>query len=361
MLETKLVKRLAVFSIDVSFEVGDEVLALVGPSGSGKSMSLKMLAGIERPDSGLIRLNGQTLLDTDAGIDLPPQHRRFGYVPQQYALFPHLSALDNVAFPLRNGLAWRASEARGRAAALLAEVGLAERGEAKPNRLSGGQQQRVALARALALEPRLLLLDEPFAALDALVRAELREQFRDVQRRAGVPALFVTHDLEEATTVASRLAIVIDGTLQQVGPTRQVIERPVNRRVAELVQSRNILAGRVSRDGEGWTLQTAIGAIPVRTDGLREGEAVDLVIRPDNPRIIRPDRPFDAASAFWTVDGRVIELTDHGLRYSVAVAIGSGRLDLTFTPSTVQRHGLVAGKELSLGIATDELHVMRPS
>ncbi len=201
MLDLRILKQLDGFTLDVAFSADAPVVALLGPSGSGKTLTLRAVAGALRPDAGRITLNGDVLFDSERGIDLPPQHRGVGYVPQEYALFPHLDVAANVAFGLRRS---SASDRREQVAAMLDAVGLDGLEQRRPRELSGGQRQRVALARALVLRPRILLLDEPFAALDATIRASVRAQLRELQRLLRFRALLVTHDpddLELATQV----------------------------------------------------------------------------------------------------------------------------------------------------------------
>ena len=201
MLEVRVSKRFAGFALDAAFTAHAPITALLGPSGSGKTLTLRAIAGALRPDAGLIALDGEPLFDADRGIDLPPQARRVGYVPQQYALFPHLDVGANVGFGLRH----RGSpESRRRIAELLDLVGLPGLERRRPRELSGGQQQRVALARALILSPRILLLDEPFASLDAPIRAEVRTGLLELQRRLGFRVLLVSHDPEDAETLAGQ-------------------------------------------------------------------------------------------------------------------------------------------------------------
>src|SRR5437764_8118427 len=191
MVELRIVKRLSGFTLDVDVASEAKVIALLGPSGSGKTLTLRSVAGAMRPDEGRIVVDGEVLYDSAQHIDLPPQRRGVGYVPQEYALFPHLDVAGNVGFGLRNGRA----AARGRGvAAMLDAVGLGGFERRRPSELSGGQRQRVALARALILQPRLLLLDEPFAALDVAIRGVMRDQLRELQRSLDFRALLVTHD-----------------------------------------------------------------------------------------------------------------------------------------------------------------------
>jgi len=190
LLEIQIVKRLAGFTLDVAFSADAPIAALLGPSGSGKTLTLRSVAGALRPDAGRIALDGEVLFDRVRGVDLPPQQRGVGYVPQEYALFPHLDVAGNVGF----GLNERRADSRRHVTNMIEVVGLTGLEHRRPDELSGGQRQRVALARALVLEPRILLLDEPFAALDGTIRSAVREQMRDLQRSLGFRALLVTHD-----------------------------------------------------------------------------------------------------------------------------------------------------------------------
>ncbi len=194
MLDVHVAKRFDGFTLDVVFTTHAPVTALMGPSGSGKSQTLRAVAGAMRPDRGRIALDGEPLFDAMLGIDVPPQAREVGYVPQNYALFPHLTVADNVAFGLKHR---KHADARNRVGEMLEMVGLTGLARRRPHELSGGQQQRVALARALILHPRILLLDEPFAALDAQIRDSLRQELAELQRRLGFRALLVTHDPED--------------------------------------------------------------------------------------------------------------------------------------------------------------------
>jgi len=202
MLDVRVVKRLSGFALDVAFGSDAAVTALLGPSGSGKSMTLRAVAGAIRPDDGRIVVDGEVLFDAARGIDLKPQARRVGYVPQQYALFPHLNVVGNVGFGLQDR---RGPDARRRIAELLELVGLTGLERRRPHQLSGGQQQRVALARALVVRPRILLLDEPFAALDATLREPLRASLLELQATLVFRVLLVTHDPADAALAGQRL------------------------------------------------------------------------------------------------------------------------------------------------------------
>jgi molybdate transport system ATP-binding protein len=213
MVELRIVKHLDGFTLDVAFSAEAPMVALLGPSGSGKTLTLRAVAGAMRPDAGRITLDGDVLFDSDHGVDLPPQRRGVGYVPQEYALFPHLDVAGNVGF----GLRVTGREKRRQISDMLEAVGLYGLERRRPRQLSGGQRQRVAVARALILRPRILLLDEPFAALDATIRASVREQLRELQIALGFRALLVTHDPEDLSLASQVFRYqngrVIDGQL----------------------------------------------------------------------------------------------------------------------------------------------------
>ncbi len=254
VLRADLVRTLAGFSLAARFEVGCEVLVLFGPSGSGKSLTLQAIAGVDRPDGGSIVLDidgdETVLFDSGAGIDVKPQLRRIGYVPQSLALFPHLTVEENITYGLRGHSKSARREAARR---LLALMRLSDLPDRLPGQLSGGQRQRVALARALAVEPRLLLLDEPFTALDGPTRRALRHEVRRLHEERGVPVLLVTHDTDEAFALADRIAVIDAGRVLQIDDRDGVFGRPLSRRVAELVGVENILPGVVRSAGSSGT------------------------------------------------------------------------------------------------------------
>ncbi|HEV7534344.1 MAG TPA: ABC transporter ATP-binding protein, partial [Acidimicrobiia bacterium] len=246
-LRARVRARLGTLELDVELEVPPgRVVGLLGPNGAGKTTLLRILAGLLVPDEGRVVLDGRVLDDSATGVHVPAEARPVGVVFQNYVLFPHLSALENVAFGLRSRGVPKA-EARTRAAEWLDRVGLAEFSSNKPKQLSGGQAQRVALARALATEPRLLLLDEPLAALDASTRLETRRELRRQLDGYDGVRILVTHDPMEAIALAERLIVLEAGHISQSGTPRDISERPRSRYVADLVGV-NLFQGRAAGD-----------------------------------------------------------------------------------------------------------------
>lgn len=269
----------AVADVSLTIQPG-ELFALLGASGSGKTTLLRLIAGLDRPDAGTIRVAGADMTDA------PPYERPVNTVFQSYALFPHMSVRGNIAFGLKQeGL--KRSEIEARVAEMLDLVQMTAFRDRRPHQLSGGQKQRVALARSLAKLPKLLLLDEPMAALDRRLREQTRLELAAIQRRVGIGFILVTHDQEEAMSLADRLAVMEAGRIVQIGTPREIYDRPNSRFVAEFVGETNLLEGRiVRRSGSFVTVRVADGEMVVREGGeLDDRKPVWIAVRPERLRL----------------------------------------------------------------------------
>lgn len=254
---------------DISFSIQEgQILTLLGPSGCGKTTSLRLIAGIVAPDEGEILLNGKVVAGKKTF--LPPENRRIGMVFQDYALFPHLNVADNIAFGVKGS---RADKTR-RVTELLGLVGLTGLENKMPFLLSGGQQQRVALARALAPEPDILLLDEPFSNLDTALRVQVRSELRDILRRTGKTAVFVTHDQEEALSLSDRIAVLFEGKLHQMGAPEHLYNQPINKQVAAFMGEANF----VNAEAMGNRAISALGELTLMKP--QQGN-IQVLVRPE--------------------------------------------------------------------------------
>jgi spermidine/putrescine ABC transporter ATP-binding subunit len=337
----------ALAGVDLALRTG-EILTLLGPSGSGKTTLLKVLAGFEAPDKGRVTLGG---LDITA---LSPAKRNIGMVFQHYALFPHMNAAENIAFPL----AMRGIERQSiheKVSSALALVGLSGYGERLPRQLSGGQQQRVALARAIVFDPALLLLDEPFGALDRKLRAQMQSEVKSLQRRLGITTLFVTHDQEEALALSDRIAVMNEGRIAQIGTAEDLYRRPASRFVAEFVGEANLFRGRAGVIGG--PAQARIVEVKLETGGemrasLPPGDR-SVHYGADLALVVRPERLGPAETADNRVAGTVAEATYLGetIRYRIALERG-GEIALRW-PAEGER--LAPGTSLELGWSAAEM------
>jgi iron(III) transport system ATP-binding protein len=323
-----------------------EFVCFLGPSGCGKTTLLRAIAGLEIQTSGRVFQAGG---DISA---LPPDARDFGIVFQSYALFPNLKVRRNVAYGLENRRLPRA-EIEHRVGKLLDLVGLADQGDKYPAQLSGGQQQRVALARALATSPGLLLLDEPLSALDAKVRMHLRHEVRALQRRVGVTTIMVTHDQEEALTMADRIVVMNHGVIEQVGTPLQVYREPQTAFVADFVGSMNFLPGRLLAPGRVRVSQLELCCT---ANGLAQGSPVTVAIRPEDI-LVQEGAASELENAFEAEIAQIDFLGSYVRARLAASVIGEAPLHADFSINLVRRMALAEGRRLPVTLPRERLRI----
>ncbi|WP_428030965.1 ABC transporter ATP-binding protein [Ancylobacter sp.] len=292
----------AVRGVSFTIEPG-HVLSLLGPSGCGKTTIMRMIAGLIDPSAGDIRIAGRSVVDT------PVHHRNIGMLFQNYALFPHLTVARNLAFGLEMRKVPK-GEIASRVAATLSTVRLSSFADRLPHQLSGGQQQRVGLARALIVEPSVLLLDEPFGALDKKLRENMQIEMRQLQQRLGITTLMVTHDQDEALTLSDRVAVMNNGRIEQVGTPKEVYEHPATRFVASFIGTSNFFHGRVTRREAGGYLVTTGDGLTLALDGTppANGQAT-IALRPESVRIVPATGEAGPNAARMTVE----QVVYHGI------------------------------------------------
>ena len=327
----------ALDNLDLTVQPG-ELIALLGPSGCGKTTTLRLLAGLEDADTGHINVAGRDI------TRLPASKRDMGMVFQAYSLFPHMTVQQNVAFGLRLRKVSSAERDR-RALEMLELVELATQADRYPHQISGGQQQRVALARALAIEPQVLLLDEPLSALDAKVRAQLRDQIRRIQLEVGITTLFVTHDQEEALAIADRVGVMRAGRLEQLAPPTEVYSRPATAFVAEFVGLSNRLAGNVT----GSTVTVRGHDLPL-VDSSTPAGPVTAIVRPEAVTLASDD-----SGGSGPMTGMVIASTFLGATSRVTVDLGDTTIMAQLATSDAVK--LPAGSRVTLTIRPDPVLV----
>jgi iron(III) transport system ATP-binding protein len=332
---------------DVSFTVAaGEIVVLLGPSGCGKTTTLRCVAGLEHPSAGVVRIGGAVVSAPEQGVLVPPRRRNIGMVFQSYAVWPHMTVFENVAYPLRQRRLGRAELAR-KVAETLELVGLSDFAERPVTSLSGGQMQRVALARSLVYEPQLLLLDEPLSNLDAKLRLRLRDDLRRIIKRTGVTALYVTHDQSEAVVLGDRIGVMRDGKLLQMGPPTEIYNRPADLFVANFTGASNLLVGRVlDRTGEFGTIEAGEPGEGHRLKAwlpasIAAGAAVKIVVRPENVRCGTEGGPTNQFTA------RVLARRYEGAQTVYELAVLGGRLEAVEF-GTAARHAVDSTLEIVL-------------
>ncbi len=331
---------------DISLRVREgEFFSLLGPSGCGKTTLLRLIAGLEEPDSGNLLISGASVLG------VPPQGRAVNTVFQNYALFPHLNVFDNVAFGLRmKGTARR--ELQQRVDSALDLVRVSELRERFPNQISGGQKQRVALARALVNEPRVLLLDEPLAAIDAKLRAQLQVDLKAIQRKLGTTFIYVTHDQDEALALSDRLAILSHGRIAQLGTPEEVYERPRSRFVASFLGACNVLSGIVaSINGSAGKIKTAAGLLTVHSS-RPVGSEVFLGIRREKIQLANDNGCENL------LEGRIIEVTYTGAQSEFSVDVNGLVLRGLHANSRASSIGLSEGQWVKLQLPAEAIVIL---
>jgi len=333
--------------ISLTIEPG-EFFALLGPSGCGKSTLLRLIAGFNQAQAGTVEVDGADI------TDIPPWKRDIGMVFQNYALWPHLTVAQNVAFGLEERRLARAEVARKTSAALDL-VGLKDFGQRRPNQLSGGQQQRVAVARTIAIEPKVLLLDEPLSNLDAQLRVHMRTELLALQRKLGITTIFVTHDQEEALSISDRVAVLDRGVIQQVGTPMDLFDRPVNRFIASFVGTINLLDG-TARAAAGGVLfdSPLLGKLEFASDRPLTGNA-SIAFRPHTLSLAVADRA-GAADRIW-VDGTIAhrEFLGEFVRYRIDARGTELIADQSHFGGSVE---FVPGSAIKVGIAPAQVRVL---
>ena len=333
--------------ISLTIEPG-EFFALLGPSGCGKSTLLRLIAGFNQAQAGNVTIDGTDI------TNISPWQRDIGMVFQNYALWPHLTVAQNVAFGLEERRLPRAEVARKTAAALEL-VGLKDFGQRRPNQLSGGQQQRVAVARTIAIEPKVLLLDEPLSNLDAQLRVHMRTELLALQRKLGVTTIFVTHDQEEALSISDRVAVLDRGTIQQVGTPMDLFDRPLNRFIASFVGTINLLEGTVRAMPGGVTFESPLlGRVDLTTDHPIAGNAA-IAFRPHTLSLAAADS-VGATDRIW-IDGQVAhrEFLGEFVRYRIDAHGTELVADQSHYGGNVE---FVPGSAVKVGIAPTQVRVL---
>jgi molybdate transport system ATP-binding protein len=352
-------RQSAPIPLDAAFDCqAGEVLALVGPSGSGKSTVLRCIAGLHRPRDGRVQSNGHVWFDRTDRVDLPAHTRRVGFVFQSYALFPHMTALGNVMAALGHRAR---TEREKRARELLDLVHLAGLELRRPAALSGGQQQRVAVARALARDPDVLLLDEPFSAVDKVTRRKLYHELAELRRALRMPVVLVTHDLDEAALLADRLCILHRGRTLQTAPPAEVTTRPASIAVARLIDHKNIFEGHVAEQAPDRTVVTWRGrSLEARPQPqFPVGTRIAWCVPSGYIVLHRRDRP-SRGERENPIPGVVRELVPMGENASVALTVVDGGEPLIFTVPihVARRNGIEIGAQASVSLIAEGIHLM---
>ncbi|MGB9928045.1 MAG: ABC transporter ATP-binding protein [Methanosarcina sp.] len=320
------------FMLDVSFEMKNELVVLFGPSGSGKTTLLKCISGITEPDTGKIAIGNKAYFDRDKKIDLPIQKRNLGYVFQNYTLFPHMSVRKNIECGLKG---WEKEAKEERVLEMLSLLRIEELETRYPSQLSGGQKQKVALARALAPKPEILLLDEPFSALDLKIRTELGEKIKDLQTKIGIPLLFITHNLEEAFLLADKILVLHEGKIQQFGSQDEIFYSPRNLNVAGLIGLSNIFhdfwVERSDKESGSVLIKNGDMNIQAKHPDLKAGDKISWGIHPENITLFlsNPELEKDEKENENIYSAYIHSIVNKGARKKLSLKLARYNMGLT--------------------------------
>ncbi len=335
---------------EVSLRVDDgDYYFIIGPSGAGKTIILEVIAGLHHPDSGSVIINGTDL------TSVPPEKRRIALVYQDYSLFPHMSVRDNVAFGLKMQKLPK-TEVERRVAEVLGRLGIAHLTGRAPYTMSGGEQQRVALARALVTEPDILLLDEPLSAMDQVNRDKFVADLRAINKEQNLTIVHVTHSREEALSLATRVAVIIDGNLEQEGERDEVFRRPPNRKVGRFVGIENVFEGMVAGTGAGGSLVTVDGCSIRTADVIPNGCRVCVFIRAADVAVRRAGMTFD--DEYNCFPATIEEITPRESYYLLKITSGISLYSLA-SEQEVKEKGLAPGQVVSVSFSPAAVHVTR--
>ncbi len=370
MLKLDIFKRFKEFELNLQFQSlsAHNTIALFGPSGTGKSLTLQVIAGLITPDAGQICLGSQVMFDAGRRINVPARLRRVGFVPQSYTLFPHLSVRQNILYGVSRRPPARQEERLAELLRLLRLEGLQER---RPAQLSGGQQQRVALARALITEPQILLLDEPFAALDSIIRGRLQEELLILKEQLNLPIVLVTHDLQEAYTMSEQIVVVETGRAIQSAERDEVLFRPSSAAVARFVATRNIFEAEVLEISSD-TVRLSSGKMTILAPrpafGVAPGQKVVFCIRPERVLFTVPGRSRERGAEGNYLEGTINREIAHGTSHTVYLSLTnplpkitrdtSYDMQVELSDEVYRRISVGQQKSWLLALPKEQIHVM---